>query len=292
MKINYTVIIPHYNTPELLVRCIKSIPVRDDVQIIVIDDYSTDADTYLERYPILQRQGVEFYKSTSEKGAGSARNEGLRYARGKWLLFADSDDFYAKDLNQIMDIYCDSDAELIYFKLESVYSDTLKQADRADEYNKKLEQAVESNELDPFIYTTHCPYSKLVSSTLIKKNNITFEAIQVSNDAYFSIKCALLAKKIMIDSKHTMYIVTRRQGSLDYSINNELDDIRLECAYRINDLLYKYGKGKFHRNLFGISGRFVWKWKYVKQYRNPIYFVHDLSYIIYGKLYRLFFYEL
>ncbi len=287
MKINFTFIIPHYNTPELLVRCIESIPIRDDVQIIVIDDYSDDVHTYLGRYPIFNRKGVEFYQSTSEKGAGSARNEGLKYACGKWLLFADSDDFYTDELNQIMDLYCDSDAELVYFKQESVYSDTLKPADRAIEYNKKLEQAVKSNNLDPFIYTTHSPCSKLISLELVKKNNIEFEAIRVSNDAYFSIKCALLAKKIIVVPEHTMYVVTRREGSLDYSVNSELDEIRLECAYRINKLLYKNGKDKFHRNLFGISGRFVWKWKYVKQYKNPVYMICDLSYVIYGKLYRL-----
>lgn len=286
MTINYTFIIPHYNTPELLVRCIESIPVMDDVQIIIIDDYSPDACTYLDRYPILHRKGVEFYQSTAKRGAGSARNEGLKYARGKWILFADADDFYTSDLVNIMNIYRNLDADLVYCKMESVYSDTLKHADRAIEYNKKLLEAKRSGNLDPFIYTTHCPYAKLILADLINKHNIKFEPIKVSNDAYFSIKCALLAKKIILDTEHTMYVVTRRQGSLDYSINRELDDIRMECAYRINSLLYKHGKGKFHRNLFGISGRLIFKWKYIKQYKNPIYLICDFSRVIYGKLYR------
>lgn len=36
----YSIIIPHYNIPELLERCLKSIPQRDDVQVIIVDDYS------------------------------------------------------------------------------------------------------------------------------------------------------------------------------------------------------------------------------------------------------------
>lgn len=36
----YSVIIPHKNTPELLRRCLSSIPKRGDIQIIVIDDNS------------------------------------------------------------------------------------------------------------------------------------------------------------------------------------------------------------------------------------------------------------
>lgn len=36
----YSIIIPHYNIPELLQRCLDSIPERDDVQVIVVDDNS------------------------------------------------------------------------------------------------------------------------------------------------------------------------------------------------------------------------------------------------------------
>ncbi|MBQ5474281.1 MAG: glycosyltransferase, partial [Lachnospiraceae bacterium] len=51
----FSIIIPHYNIPDLLMRCLKSIPVSEDIQVIVVDDNSTDADTYLERFPELSR---------------------------------------------------------------------------------------------------------------------------------------------------------------------------------------------------------------------------------------------
>ena len=38
---NYSIIIPHKNIPQLLKRCLDSIPQRDDVQIIVVDDNSS-----------------------------------------------------------------------------------------------------------------------------------------------------------------------------------------------------------------------------------------------------------
>ena len=40
--INYSIIIPHKNTPNLLQQCLDSIPYRDDIQIIVVDDNSED----------------------------------------------------------------------------------------------------------------------------------------------------------------------------------------------------------------------------------------------------------
>ena len=40
-NINYSIIIPHYNVPNLLLRCVRSIPVREDIQVIVVDDCSS-----------------------------------------------------------------------------------------------------------------------------------------------------------------------------------------------------------------------------------------------------------
>ena len=51
----FSIIIPHKDIPDLLMRCLRSIPVSEDIQVIVVDDNSADADTYLKRYPELSR---------------------------------------------------------------------------------------------------------------------------------------------------------------------------------------------------------------------------------------------
>ena len=38
----FSIIIPHYDIPDLLMRCLKSIPVSEDIQVIVVDDNSPD----------------------------------------------------------------------------------------------------------------------------------------------------------------------------------------------------------------------------------------------------------
>ena len=67
--VNYSIIIPHYDIPDLLVRCLKSIPVREDVQVIVVDDCSPGNEEYAARYPELTRPFVEFYATASHGGA-------------------------------------------------------------------------------------------------------------------------------------------------------------------------------------------------------------------------------
>lgn len=42
MDYQYSIIIPHYNIPHLLERCLWTIPKRSDTQIVVVDDKSND----------------------------------------------------------------------------------------------------------------------------------------------------------------------------------------------------------------------------------------------------------
>ena len=121
----FSIIIPHYNIPDLLMRCLKSIPVSEDIQVIVVDDNSPDSNTYLKRFPELSRPNLEFIRTTEGKGAGYARNVGLDHAIGKWLLFADADDFYVENMYDVIKPYSYSEADIVFFRPRSVYSDDI-----------------------------------------------------------------------------------------------------------------------------------------------------------------------
>ncbi|GAP73202.1 glycosyl transferase [Candidatus Symbiothrix dinenymphae] len=120
--INYSIIIPHKNIPKLLERCLASIPQRDDIQVIVVDDNS-DADivetwraTSLPKYP-----HVEFVfakNKNGRKGAGYARNIGLEHAKGKWIVFADADDFFMPCVDEAMTQYADDEHDVVFFFLQ------------------------------------------------------------------------------------------------------------------------------------------------------------------------------
>ena len=68
--------------------------------------------------------------SDNKYGAGGARNLGLKNARGKWLLFLDSDDFFLNTAFTVFDKYLNSSYDVIYFKLTSIFSATGEIADR------------------------------------------------------------------------------------------------------------------------------------------------------------------
>lgn len=112
----FSVIIPHKNRKELLKRCLNSIPKREDIQIIVVDDKSDPEKVDFLHFPGLHEKNTEVYFTKEGKGAGYARNIGLEHAKGEWIVFADSDDWYLDNLETEMDLYAESKADMIVFR--------------------------------------------------------------------------------------------------------------------------------------------------------------------------------
>ena len=93
-NIKVSILIPLYNQEELIKRCLDSIPERDDLEIIVVDDYSTDNsfNVVKENYP-----KVKLFKNNKNLGVGLTRNNLLQKAAGEYIFFLDSDDYLYTD---------------------------------------------------------------------------------------------------------------------------------------------------------------------------------------------------
>ena len=113
MKYNYSIIIPHKNIPTLLQRCLDSIPQRDDVQVIIVDDNSDPSIVDFENFPGLKRKNTIVVFDKSSKGAGHARNIGIEHSNSKWLIFADADDFFNYCIGECLDKYKDASEDII-----------------------------------------------------------------------------------------------------------------------------------------------------------------------------------
>ena len=243
MTPTYSIIIPHKGIPDLLMRCLRSIPVSEDIQVIVVDDNSVGADTYLERYSELSRPYLEFVRTTKGGGAGYARNVGLEHAKGKWILFADADDFYVEDMYDIICSYVDSEADVIYFKNKAVLSDnTSIKADRSSYVNKNIDQYLTDSDEWPMRAKMYAPWGKMIRRNLIVKNDIRFDETMYNNDVYFSLLAGYYAEIIkVVDS--VLYVVTSRPDSLAANFCSKPGELeqRAEVAFRCDIFMLQNG---------------------------------------------------
>lgn len=263
----YSIIIPHKDIPDLLMRCLHSIPVREDIQVIVVDDNSKDADSYLSTYKELSRPYLEFYSTKEWKGAGYARNVGLTHANGKWIIFADADDFFTDQFETILDEYQDDDADVIYFEAIGRMSDNISMPSRRGSYTK-----LKDNQ-DPFYYrvinrTVCC---KLIKRELIEKNELRFSEVRCLEDVYFGIRMTFLSQNPKIIHKE-MCVFTERVGSLTYGIMHKeklslkeaicrsFENIKCFNYYgsRRNDVGIVYGTLVHSLNLIDKKTHFIW----------------------------------
>lgn len=225
--IKYTVIIPHYNDIESLPKLIESIPRREDIQIIVIDDntYETHEEmTKLVRE--MDRKEVELYfNDPDHRGAGGCRNIGLSHERGEWLIFADSDDYFldgAFDVfDRTVDPETDDEVDMYFFLPTSVELPSMKRGKRHVLYaglvrdHAKKQTRHSEEELR---YNFLVPWSRMVRAKMVRENEIRYDDVRWSNDVMFAARCGYYAKKIRAVDE-VVYCATRKTGTLTTSVN-------------------------------------------------------------------------
>lgn len=208
----YSIIIPHYNLPNLLRRLLTTIPRRDDLQVIVVDDCSTEDVDELNKLK-QDFDWVEWYDTGTNGGGGKARNIGLEHAIGKYLIFADADDYFNLCFAEALDRYKDSDFDLILFAANSVDCDNYQSSFRGNTLSTIVNKAKDGDNIESIRYKVTSPWSKFISSELIKIHNIKFQESKVYNDMRFSQQVDYFSSKLGVD-KTAIYCVTDRFGSV------------------------------------------------------------------------------
>lgn len=237
-NIDISIIVPHYNSFELLKILLDSLEIHDNIQIIVVDDHSEDRQEFTAlcfQYPY-----VEFLENHNPKhSAGICRNIGLECAKGKWILFADADDYFEDNFYNIVEQYIDAEEDMIVFAPISRSCGTKEIADRHLKYEEYVHNYAQKDSLDTELalrYKFETPWSKMIKREVIQKNKIEFDDCLVSNDVMFSVKCGYYCKKICAIEQR-IYCVTKGENTLTTNKTKERQSMRIKVFCNVYEFL-------------------------------------------------------
>ncbi|MBR4633035.1 MAG: glycosyltransferase [Elusimicrobia bacterium] len=211
-----SVIIPVYNVEQYLKHCVDSVinQTYKNLEIILVDDGSTDnSGKICDGYALKDNRIKTIHKQNS--GVSSARNEGLKIAKGNYIGFIDSDDYIEEDMYEVLyNLLIENKVEIAccdYFVFNKKEKKYIPCSDNT------VNEVLSVNE----ILNTKRGHSgnlwnKLYSKKII--GNIRFdEKLSFGEDYLFVIESFFEAKKIAFckDAKYYYYYnansVTRRQ---------------------------------------------------------------------------------
>ena len=198
-----SVIMPVYNSEKYLKQCLDSVinQTLRSIEIICVDDGSTDGsgqilEEYRKKDPRIQ------ILHQQNQYAGVARNNGLKIAKGKYVTFWDSDDFF--DLTALEKMYkaCEKDKAQICICGAWRYNGEEKQIYRTGDYLQKkyLPKARPFSYRDVpahfFNITPPVPWNKLYLRSFVQEHELQFMPLKQENDVYFVMIALYLANAV------------------------------------------------------------------------------------------------
>ena len=202
---NYSVVIPFRGKCDLLIKAINSIPDREDIEIIIVDNNDTPYGQ--NQMPLPSNARLVYLTSDPTMGAGRARNEGLKHVNGQWILFLDADDYFTPKAFDAFDKYLTSDFDIIYYDADSIRLKDGVQSDRHSSIHRYVQGYLNTGNEDLLRYRFVNPIAKMMKASFVLKSEIKFEEVKASNDMMFSIRTGHAAKTIAADPT-TVYMIT------------------------------------------------------------------------------------
>lgn len=198
MNINITtslsVIMPSYNAERWIVKALESVSnfVRQNIEIIVVDDKSTDGTVSLVSKFAERDKRVNLVSLTENIGPGAARNVGLQKANGEYIIFFDADDTmisenveeaillldkYEADVAILSYIHCSSSDTSLFSKMIDIDEDLLGKISNGSNFRVfKLEHYPQ------IVRTTNFPWNKIFRRSVFQATGLAFPEYRLHED--------------------------------------------------------------------------------------------------------------
>lgn len=238
--IKISVVVPVYNTSKYLSRCLRSILSQsfEEIEIIIINDGSTDNSLeIIKEYSYLDNRIIIINKKNG--GLSSARNEGIKIARGEYVVNIDSDDWIEQDyFKDMYNIAKEKNADIV---VSDFYVDF---SNNNIDYKKDLN--LENNSIisgqiyiEKFLNNEIFPavWNKMFRLDLYKNNNILHPVeISLGEDLVATLKLAHYAKTIAKNNKAYVHYMQNDDSITKSSPTKKIYE--LISAFKILNLFF------------------------------------------------------
>lgn len=205
-----TIIIPVYNVENYLSRCLDSLvmQIKNKVEVILIDDSSSDKSFYICKQYAKKYQYISVIRQR-HAGLSSARNLGIKLAKGKYISFIDSDDFVAKNyIKEIVTTIKSEKFDIVIFNFAFKYSNNIQNSTTYDGWDNGL---VSKEKVFRSLPESSYAWNKAYRRTLF--NNILYPVGQYYEDVNTTFKLINNSKNIFYIDK-VMYFYVQRNSSI------------------------------------------------------------------------------
>lgn len=219
-----SIIVPVYNVEKYLKRNLDSLvnQTYKNIEIIVVNDETPDnSEKIIKQYEKKYKKLIKYYKKKNG-GLSDARNYGLKYAKGKYVAFVDSDDYVEKDyISELYKKAIEDDCDITVCDIYDEYENT----GRKEIYNNYIPQKT-TNILEEkrLLLNRFAAWNKLYKISVF--GDLKFEKGKIYEDLRLIPKLYINSNKIGYVNK-PLYHYIIREGSIMTSsnINKNLDII-------------------------------------------------------------------
>ena len=229
-KIELSIIVPAYNIPEVfLSRCVSSLHAQkgNNLEFILLNDGSSFdwVDGILREAADIDDRMV--YVNKPNTGVSDTRNEGMRMARGEYLMFVDADDELMPDACQkSLECIKESNADVIVlgycFSHKEIRHNPISVIISEEEKERLLCDIVswDTKEYTSLGLNVDAPWGKIFKKNIAEKNNIIYPVgLARSQDAIFCLYFYEYSRKIVFDNHICIY-----------SYNDNMDSVCRSCS--------------------------------------------------------------
>lgn len=230
-----SIIIPVYNTDyQILKQCLESIIKKDQnflYEIIIIDDGSNSINSL--KYKELIGDSKIKYIYQENKGVSSARNLGISRAKGKYIMFVDSDDYVDVKLVEKLMPYIDNNVDLIKFKLQRVNENgrIIEKVPGPIFENITGEEAFNIMFSEDVLIDSPCVY--LIKRELFTKYDLKFR--QTYHEDFGLIPIIILVAKNVVSTPYYLYEYVQSSNSITRNEDYEKTKRRMYDALKHYD---------------------------------------------------------